>query len=313
MTAFEHNGSFYSLVFDRTGLAKRSGTNRKKSLVFSWGTYFAGGSVKKLFIVSLTVLLTAGTSMAQNGVKKMRPSPRDFGRVIINNYSERGQLAPVVFDHWFHRALYTCSLCHTDLGFAMRANETEIKAADNINGNYCGACHNGKMTYRGAKIFGACSVKSNKEDTQECSRCHSLGKNVIKKYDFASFTGNFPKQRFGNGVDWVEAEREGLITLAGSLEGVPAKKGHMANPTDSVIVSNASRMPSIIFSHDKHSAWNGCELCHPDVFPSVKKGAATIYSMNEIFEGKYCGVCHVKVSFPMTECKRCHSKPVDNK
>lgn len=269
--------------------------------------------MNKLFIVLLTVFLAAGTSMAENGVKKMRPPPRDFGKITINNYSERAQLAPVVFNHWLHRAKYTCSLCHVDLGFAMSANETKMKAEDNISGNYCGACHNGKMISGGEKIFAACSVKPSKEDAQRCVRCHSFGKNVITKYEFAAFTSKFPKKRFGNGFDWVEAEEAGLIKLANSVEGVPTKKSLMAKPSDSLIASNVKGMPGIIFSHEKHSIWNGCALCHPEVFPSVKKGEAATYSMNDIFDGKYCGVCHGKVAFPMVECQGCHSTPVANK
>jgi hypothetical protein len=37
-------------------------------------------------------------------------------------------------------------------------------------------------------------------------------------------------------------------------------------------------MPNVTFSHKKHALWNGCELCHPDIFPSVKKGTIE-YSM----------------------------------
>ena len=32
--------------------------------------------------------------------------------------------------------------------------------------------------------------------------------------------------------------------------------------------------------------------------------------MAEIYEGKYCGVCHVHVAFPLLDCQRCHTKPV---
>lgn len=32
-------------------------------------------------------------------------------------------------------------LCHVDIGFAMKANETGITADDNASGNYCGTCH----------------------------------------------------------------------------------------------------------------------------------------------------------------------------
>jgi c(7)-type cytochrome triheme protein len=69
-------------------------------------------------------------------------------------------------------------------------------------------------------------------------------------------------------------------------------------------------MPQIVFSHKKHTVWNGCEVCHPEIFAGVKKGL-TKYSMPEIFEGKYCGVCHGKVAFPLLDCQRCHTKPVE--
>lgn len=42
--------------------------------------------MKKLWVVFIAVLLAAGASAAQSGVKKMRPLPRDYGKVIINNY-----------------------------------------------------------------------------------------------------------------------------------------------------------------------------------------------------------------------------------
>ena len=266
--------------------------------------------MKKLFTVLLAVLLAAGIAMAQGGIKKKRALPPDYGRVIISNYSEREELAPVVYDHWLHRAKFTCRLCHVDIGFAMSANATGIKAADNMKGYYCGACHNGKMVHGGKKVFGACSSKSNQEDAQRCSRCHALGKNVKMEYDFAAFTEKFPKERFGNGIDWVKTEAEGLIKLTDSLEGISMKRAPLENPRDLTIEPKAKGMPEIIFSHDRHSVWNGCEVCHPEIFPSVKKGGGTKFSMNEIFEGKYCGVCHGKVSFPMLDCQRCHSKPV---
>ena len=50
---------------------------------------------------------------------------------VIDNYSKRYRLSPVVFDHWLHRAKFTCRLCHVDIGFAMKANETGIRAVDN--------------------------------------------------------------------------------------------------------------------------------------------------------------------------------------
>jgi c(7)-type cytochrome triheme protein len=32
-------------------------------------------------------------------------------------------------------------------------------------------------------------------------------------------------------------------------------------------------------------------------------------TMVGIAEGKWCGRCHGKVAFPLTDCQRCHVKP----
>ncbi len=61
-----------------------------------------------------------------------------------NNSSEKAGLSPVVFDYWLHRAKFTCRVCHVDIGFAMEASATKIKAETNIKGFHCGSCHNGK-------------------------------------------------------------------------------------------------------------------------------------------------------------------------
>ena len=68
------------------------------------------------------------------------------------------------------------------------------------------------------------------------------------------------------------------------------------------------RMPDIIFSHDKHVVWNGCELCHPQIF-GVNK-ANSVYGMQQIFDGEYCGACHGSVAFTNMDCQLCHTKNV---
>ena len=100
--------------------------------------------MNRLLLGIVLLLVFASMVSAQGGVKKKRPLPYEFGREVINNSSEKAGLAPVVFDHWLHRAKYTCRLCHVDIGFAMKAGATGIKAADNMSGYYCGSCHNGK-------------------------------------------------------------------------------------------------------------------------------------------------------------------------
>ena len=265
--------------------------------------------MKRTFYIALIVLVVAGVASAQTGVKKKRPLPYEYGKAVISNYSEAAGLAPVVFDHWLHRAKFTCRLCHVDIGFAMKAGATGIRASDNMNGYYCGTCHNGKKAFDGKIVFGTCEKVFAPETKPRCLRCHSLGKNVKAEYEFNKFTENLPRGRFGNGVDWEKAEVDGLIKPLDFLEGVSIKRQSLAVQKDFALGTKLEGMPDIIFSHKKHTVWNGCELCHPEIFVGVKRGT-TKYSMTEIFEGKYCGVCHTSVAFPLIDCQRCHTKPV---
>jgi len=264
---------------------------------------------KKMLFAMAALLVLFGQAPSQTGVKKRRPLPYEYGRVIINNYSEKAELAPVVFEHWVHRSKYTCRVCHVDVGFAMKAGATDITAADNSRGYYCGACHNGKTVVEGRIVFQACSKKGTSEESKRCQRCHSYGLKVASDYDFFHFSEPLPKERFGNGLDWEKAEELGLIKPASFLEGVSGKKSSLALQKDFALNAKVEGMPDIIFSHKKHTVWNGCELCHPEIFVGVKKGN-TRYSMVDISEGKSCGVCHTTVAFPLTDCQRCHSKPV---
>jgi c(7)-type cytochrome triheme protein len=259
---------------------------------------------KTFFLIGLLLFLFSGiAALAETGVKKRRPLPFEYGRVVINNYSEASHLSAVVFDHWLHRTNFTCRVCHVDVGFAMKAGATDIRAGDNMNGYYCGTCHNGK------KAFPACELDFALKSTETCDRCHSLGKKVVKANDFAEMTRGLPKERFGNGIDWEKAEDEGKINPVDFIEGVSIKRDKLMVQKDFELDAKVEGMPEIIFSHKKHTVWNGCELCHPELFIGIKKGN-TKYSMPEIYEGKYCGACHGTVAFPLLDCQRCHTQKV---
>lgn len=261
---------------------------------------------KIFFAVSavLLAIIVAFTAFAQTGVKKKRPLPQDYGKVIINAYSEKAGLSGVAFDHWLHRSKFTCRLCHVDIGFGMKAGTTGIRATDNMKGYYCGTCHR-----EGGKAFPSCSKKFDPEDMKRCERCHSVGRSPKREYDFTLYTVKFPKERFGNGINWEKTEADGLIKLTDIIEGTSIKKPSLVVQKDFSLNPKVEGMPDIIFSHKKHTVWNGCEVCHPEIFVGVKKGA-TKYSMVEIFDGRYCGVCHTSVAFPLMDCQRCHTKPV---
>jgi c(7)-type cytochrome triheme protein len=248
-------------------------------------------------LFAFLLIVWASMSLAQGkGVKKRRPLPDQFGNVVMNNLSEKNGVAPVVFSHWLHRAKFTCRLCHVDIAFAMQANATQVREEDNRKGFYCGACHNGKVAF---------AAQTAQE--KNCDRCHSAGKDV-PHIDFAAFTADLPRGRFGNNVDWEAAELDGKIKLADTLPGVSVKRKPLEVPKDYSIEAKINGLPEIVFSHKKHAVWNGCELCHPDIY-SVKTGT-TKYTMEDVFAGKFCGVCHGPVAFPAIDCQRCHTKPV---
>ena len=81
----------------------------------------------------------------------------EYGDVLINNYSESAGMRPVVFPHWFHRIRFRCKVCHADLGFKMQAGGNQINMLKIIDGEYCGACHNGEVAW----------------SVETCDLCHS--------------------------------------------------------------------------------------------------------------------------------------------
>ena len=264
--------------------------------------------MKKSVILLFVVCALATTVFAQSGVKKKRPLPHEYGRVVINNFSEQAGLPAVEVEHWLHRSKFTCRLCHVDLAFAMKANGSNIRAADNAKGFYCGTCHNGKQGPEGKKMFSSCAATWTRDDLPRCQRCHSHGKVVKREYDFDTLTAKFPKERFGNGVNWEKAENDGLIKLIDEIPGVSIPRPPMAAVKDFSISPATQGIAEIIFSHKKHTVWNGCELCHPQIF-AVRKGL-TKNSMVQIFDGQSCGTCHLSVAFPVIDCQRCHTQPV---
>ena len=147
-------------------------------------------------------------------------------------------------------------------------------------------------------MFAACT-KTVPSDTSGCLRCHSSGKAVRPENEFAAFVKPLPRERFGNGIDWEKAEAQGLVRPADYLEGISIKRQALRAQKDFALTAKLEGMPNIIFSHAKHTVWNGCELCHPDIF-AVRRGGKSI-SMVQIFEGQHCGACHTQVAFPLID------------
>ena len=114
-----------------------------------------------------------------------------------------------------------------------------------------------------------------------------------------------PTTEFGNYVDWVKSLNDGKLN----------PRYDRADPTVEPLVMDLdivrevkASMPDVVFPHKPHTQWLHCSNCHPKIF--IPQRNANVINMSAILLGQKCGVCHGKVSFPITtkSCKKCHSK-----
>lgn len=110
----------------------------------------------------------------------------------------------------------------------------------------------------------------------------------------------FPLDRLGK-VDWVKAMAMGLIAPRATKES----EGEMEILDQDIMLTNTKEMPYVRFPHLQHTQWLACTNCHDTIFKPV--AGSTRMSMQDIFQGKYCGTCHDRVAFSTYACERCHS------
>lgn len=75
------------------------------------------------------------------------PAQAEYGDVVLNKRAEQAGVRPVVFPHWFHRIRFRCKVCHSELGFQMRAGSNDVLMSDIIEGKFCGMCHNDQVAW----------------------------------------------------------------------------------------------------------------------------------------------------------------------
>lgn len=241
-------------------------------------------------ILLLAVLVLCGAARGETPemrfrLPKMQP-PRLFGTILISRSAATEGTKAVVFPHWRHRVRYTCRVCHVELDFALRTNDTEITEQANRDGAYCGACHDGRTAFAVSE--------------PNCARCHT---GTIDGSD-AGFVAlmDLPAAEFGNRVDWSRALARGAIKPLASLtdEAAPIQLDRTLS-----LEAEWAFVPPAIFPHAEHERWMDCSNCHPSIF-NIGKKTTKHFTMANSLRGEFCGVCHLRVAFPMNDCKRCH-------
>lgn len=228
-------------------------------------------------------------------VLKMLPaddSPETFGNVTYRRLAKKKGMAPVVFQHWSHRARFTCRVCHLELPFSMRKGASRITRAAYLRGEFCGACHNGTLAFSAA------------EEAKNCDRCHIKDQMPLREA-FKRFAASMPRSEFGNRIDWAKALETGAIKPKNFLHSDEPVSPLPAKIAQSLKLGNASSREVVYFSHAEHMEEMDCSNCHPDIFTMTQAGTQR-FSMEDNAYGMYCGACHMRTAFPMNDCRRCH-------
>jgi c(7)-type cytochrome triheme protein len=103
-------------------------------------------------------------------------------------------------------------------------------------------------------------------------------------------------------VDWIAAVDKHVIAPLRSLE----KDAPSRESRDTEVPLKGDE--GVIFHHATHDRWLACDNCHDAIFP--KTAGETEMTMDEMGDGKYCGVCHGKgkIALDLKVCAACHQK-----
>jgi len=118
-----------------------------------------------------------------------------------------------------------------------------------------------------------------------------------------------PKDKYGL-VDWAKAAKQDLIKPKAGFTP-EEEEDEIIMDLDVVIEAKSDFVNDVVYPHYIHTWWLPCSVCHPAIF--IPSKGANDMTMVEISRGKWCGRCHGKVAFPLTDCFRCHVKPKEAK
>lgn len=111
-------------------------------------------------------------------------------------------------------------------------------------------------------------------------------------------------------VDWMAALRQEIIKPRAQITGQGDPKANLFK--FDFYFAGPDPESDAFFPHSSHTEWLTCESCHPAIFPYRDLGLAGSedygITMDQVFEGEYCGKCHGTVAFVLDSCNRCHTK-----
>ncbi len=264
----------------------------------------------------------------------------EYGDIILNSKADsmrKAEVGDVLFPHWFHRIRYRCSVCHEKI-FVLRAGGNDISMSSiSEAGEQCGKCHNGMIAWEPLECDRCHSLEPGWSGGPIQFSLHSSGErhpktlkeraldirigskakpysNVIKLasgwHPKALSESGLPLDRYGL-VNWAEAVRDGIIDPLPSLNPKDGDAGQQMRDTRILFRTRSEFVADVIFPHDIHSYWLQCDVCHATRGGAIfrKEVGQNQIDMADIGRGRWCGRCHDRVAFPISDCSRCHSHP----
>lgn len=245
---------------------------------------FKAGTIALCILVACAAGAVAGWAF---DYLPMLSKPDEYGTLLLDRRASKHGQKPVLFSHWRHRVKFTCRVCHTELGISMQLNATSVGSDSHRPGRFCGACHNGTLS------FG---------HQDNCTKCHT-GSIAEDSAALVLFRDGAPvRNSFGDGVNWVELLRRGTIKPLTTLQTEPKT----FQPQKTITMeTQGGVIPPVFFPHRAHTDWLDCSSCHPELFPQgeSREESARKYLFRPC---RRCGSCHVRVAFPFNDCQRCH-------
>jgi len=267
-----------------------------------------------------------------------------YGDIIMDKTTEgmkKGDVAGILFPHWFHRIRYRCKVCHED-NFKTEKGGNIVNMDAISAGEKCGMCHDGSIASDplDCETCHFYPLDQAKKDTTQEQQKDKDPKNILfagrsgkiaGKGDGSTLKGahkwgagwqpealrspGLPKDKYGL-IDWVKLTRDGIALPKGSID--PSNPLYESpvhyefdeagekDIEDILIKTKSETLSDVVFPHTLHTWWLDCKSCHPKRF--VRTAGSTQMTMKEMGKGKYCGECHGKVAFPLEDCARCHNR-----
>ena len=215
----------------------------------------------------------------------------------------------VNFRHSTHGLMFSCDQCHQDL-FPMKAGASTITFADHTTSNFCYSCHDGKRA------------------SYDCNSCHSqtpapadltMGEGdsaVTFRHSThgAMFSCDkchmdlFPMEAGTSAITFADHTSSNFCYSChnGRMASYNCNSCHAKVPApQEPITYTMPGFAPVDFNHRFHGAVFSCDTCHPE--PWEMQAHATKMTMNQMYQGQFCGTCHNgQAAFAATACVQCH-------